>query len=141
MEKDKALEKATRLSRKALDEKNAEIVALTKKLEDRDKEVQELRAQESIKTSSLMVGDFAGKWSGSLPRGGTVEFDVRADGRVLWSVPSVGQTVAGVSHIEKSGESYVVNIQNQQVRLYLSSDRRSLRLAGGGLDNTTLNRK
>jgi hypothetical protein len=132
-----AAEKAKRLQIKALDQKKLENEALAAKLKELEKEVQELRAQEAIKTSALVVGDFAGKWSGMIARGGMVELDIKADGLAVWSVPGIGRDVtSGVSRLERSGDNYVLSIQDQQVRLYLASDRRTLRLAGGGVDST-----
>ena len=132
-----AAEKAKRLQIKALDQKKLENEALAAKLKELEKEVQELRAQEAIKTSALVVGDFAGKWSGMSARGGMVELDIKADGLAVWSVPGIGRDVtSGVSRLERSGDNYVLSIQDQQVRLYLASDRRTLRLAGGGVDST-----
>jgi hypothetical protein len=105
------------------------------------KQYDEQEKATAIANQSLQVGDFAGKWSGTLMRGGQVSLDIKSDGTVIWSVPSIARdTETAVSHIEKAGESYVVSIQNQQVRMTLSTDRRTLRLSGGGMD-TTLTRK
>jgi hypothetical protein len=101
------------------------------------KDLEERIAAQSAVTSTLMVGDFAGKWSGTLMKGGAVDLDIKSDGTAIWSVPGIGSaTLSGVSRLEKTGETYAVSIQNQPIRLYMSSDHRTLRLAGGGLDST-----
>jgi hypothetical protein len=136
-----ALEKAKRLKDKISNEKNVEINDLKDMVATLKKENDERAAAQNAVTATLMVGDFAGKWTGTLTRGGAVDLDIKSDGSTIWSIPGVGRDmISGVSRLEKIGENYVVSIQNQAVRLYLSSDRRTLRLAGGGVDSS-LNRK
>jgi len=134
------LEKVKRLNSKTVLEKNTTIAELIDKVALLNRKLEQQAQAQAVATASLMVGDFAGKWTGTLARGGAVDLDIKADGTAIWSVPGITkETITGVSHLEKAGENYVVSIQNQPVRLYLASDRRTLRLTGAV--EATLNRK
>jgi hypothetical protein len=134
---EEALQKMIKTKDRILTDKNTVVAELTEKINGLTKELEESKAAANVVSSTLMVGDFAGKWAGTLPRGGAVELEVKADGSTIWSVPGVGRdAISGVSRLEKSGENYVVSIQNQPVRLYLANDRRTLRLAGGNVDSS-----
>jgi hypothetical protein len=130
----RAKDKEIALMKETTNEQQARYAALKKQFD------QQAAAVAAV-SSSLVVGDFAGKWAGTLMRGGAVDLEIKADGTVYWSVPGIAkEIVPGVSRLEKDGENYVVSIQNQPVRLFLANDRRTLRLVGPGLE-VTLNRK
>jgi hypothetical protein len=133
--------KTKRIKDKMIKERNDKIAELEATIVSLKKEMQELAANQNAVSGSLMVGDFAGQWTGTLARGGAVDLDIKANGATIWTVPGIGQNArSGVSHLEKdkSGDNYVVSISEQPVRLFLAADRRKLRLAGGGFDATLL---
>jgi hypothetical protein len=139
--KDAELAKEKRRCGQMAAEKDAKIAELTTKVSMLEKKVAEQANAVAAVSANLQVGDFAGKWEGTLMRGGAVKLEIKAEGTAIWSVPGfTREMVSGVSRLEKQGETYVVPIQNQPVRLYLSPDRRTLRLSGGGVD-ANLSRK
>jgi endonuclease III len=134
---EETLQKMVKTKDRILNEKNTAVAELTEKITALESRAKELEAAANVVSATLMVGDFAGKWTGTLARGGEVKLEVKADGSTIWSVPGVGRdAISGVSRLEKSGENYVVNIQNQPVRLYLATDRQTLRLQGGNMDSS-----
>jgi hypothetical protein len=134
------LDKLSRAKTRTDNENKATIAKLEERNTLLKKQYEELANATAKANADLQAGDFAGKWAGTLMRGGAVTLEINADGRVIWRVPGIAEEVSGVSRLEKSGEKFVLSIQNQPVNVYLSSDRRSLRLAGAGLE-ATLNRK
>ena len=135
------LEKQTRKFKNRTEADKQQIDDLHQKYALLKKQYDEQTAAVAQANANLQVGDFAGKWSGSLMRGGPVSLDIKADGTVIWTAPGIArETESDVSRLQKEGENYVLSIHNQQVKVYISSDRRSLRLSGAGMEATLARR-
>jgi hypothetical protein len=135
------LEKERRKSNRRAEEDKKTIDGLEQKYAALKKQYEEQAAAVASANASLQVGDFAGKWSGSLNRGGAVSLDINANGKVIWTAPGISrESESDVSQLQKEGENYVLSIHNQQVKVYMANDRRTLRLSGAGMEATLTRR-